>query len=521
MSAMRLVCDQAIFTSLRSAMGEGYRVVSASRGLKTDERQHVTRYSPSHDALCPAPGVVPCERHPISVSFYPLPTGRLCVACSCFAGEEHTGRGGQRVYTASVAFDPSHFAACGFSPFRIARAMSAAGLLLPQLKPDALIEEVTLVLDEGAFQGGNETSATDPAPALDATAPPAIVERLLENRSTLLNTAGDPLVSAEWILAGVPGPMRAALPFSAGMRYSVGRVFRLQVVFDEKHACREKVRGKQIEYVDAIGPTVTGSRVKPAVPSPGGAAMDRLPAPSRDARKDGAWLAMVSRCWSSRDLPKLLARTSRPFSDTTPPARERVGRLYRDMDSLPGLQPVAVLDRVEPHLNNDAAGAENEIVAEFLHAAERAIREQLLNLSADALSAALRRLTGIAVRGTRGPLLAAPLVRDALRHLTRQDVVRAMEALLELRSSPAWNRLTDAATLGSDVTAAMAESLARLAPTGVSSLATAPEGPVLEPTRLRNLHRRLTAAFPDDAGVKGCTEHLERLATACTPVTSA
>ena len=33
-------------------MGEGYRIIASSRGLRPDERKAITQNSPSHDALC-------------------------------------------------------------------------------------------------------------------------------------------------------------------------------------------------------------------------------------------------------------------------------------------------------------------------------------------------------------------------------------------------------------------------------------------------------------------------------------
>ena len=113
MAETTLTCDHAIFTSIRTPMGEGYRIVSASRGLRGDEKQAITRFSPSHEGLCiaekPTTDVAGAE----GVAFYPLPSGRLCVAASCRAGAEHTGRGGQRVYTYNVVFDTEDFSRCG------------------------------------------------------------------------------------------------------------------------------------------------------------------------------------------------------------------------------------------------------------------------------------------------------------------------------------------------------------------------------------------------------------------------
>lgn len=523
MSASELVCDQAIFTSVRSPMGEGYRIVAASRGLKADEKQHITKYSPSHEALCPTPGASEQEGRPLAVSFYTLPTGRLCVACACYAGAEHTGRGGQRVYTVNVVFSADAFAACGFNPFAVVRGMSAAGMLVPQLKLPALLDEVRLVLDESAFQGGNKPGRDAQEDARRRTAPMGVLERLLENRSTVLNTASDPLVMAEWILAGVPGPMRSTMPFSAGVRFSVGRTHRLQVVFDEKHACRDKVRGKQIEYVDALAVSGVASRaegtpsVRHAPPTSQVAATEQHP----KAPTASAWLSLVERCWSADDLSRLLARTSKAYPDTTPPARERIGRLYRDVDSVSNLAPVAILDLLEPHLANDRNGPEAAIVDELLNRSREAISGQLSALTVDQLRTTLRRLSVIGVRGARGATLAGQPIRDALRTFVRQDVSGALEALIELRSSPAWVRVwgDTASASSSELVALFADAVERFARMQLAATDVDSNDTPADTRRVKALVQRFVLAFPDEPAVKRCSEEFDRLARSSTPAT--
>ena len=100
-------CAQAIFTSLRGPTGSGYRLVATSGGLSRDERQQIATRSPSHDALCdPGPEAT-------ALSFYPLDSGRLCLAHSCYAGLEGSGRGGRRTYTRAVVIDAPGLARFG------------------------------------------------------------------------------------------------------------------------------------------------------------------------------------------------------------------------------------------------------------------------------------------------------------------------------------------------------------------------------------------------------------------------
>ena len=114
---VKITCDQAVFTSVRTPTGEGYRIIAASRGLTAEEKRAITQNAPSHN------GLYDQSASARAVAFYPLPTGRLCAACPCSAGSEHTGRGGTRVYTFSVIFAAEDFPAIRFNPFHIFRAI--------------------------------------------------------------------------------------------------------------------------------------------------------------------------------------------------------------------------------------------------------------------------------------------------------------------------------------------------------------------------------------------------------------
>ena len=141
MTTTAFVCDQAIFTSVRTPMGEGYRIIASSKGIKPDEKQAITRSSPSHDSLCADETNNPTA---FAIACYTLPTKRICLAYSCFAGAEHTGRGGQRVYTLNLVFNEKDFANIRYNPFHLVRALVSEGCTAPQLKPPRNLPELQL-----------------------------------------------------------------------------------------------------------------------------------------------------------------------------------------------------------------------------------------------------------------------------------------------------------------------------------------------------------------------------------------
>src|SRR6185503_20317863 len=91
--------EHGVFTSIRSHTGEGYRIITATPGIKADERAEITRRCPSHGSFCEE------SADAVGMSFFTLTTERHFIAIHCHAGVEHTARGGQRVYTHFVVLD--------------------------------------------------------------------------------------------------------------------------------------------------------------------------------------------------------------------------------------------------------------------------------------------------------------------------------------------------------------------------------------------------------------------------------
>ena len=210
-------CDQAIFTSIPSPVGSGYRLVSASRGLRPDEKQHIVTRCPSHDGLCDD------RTNAVGVAFYALPSGRLCVSHTCYAGLEHTRRGGQRLYTRVVVLDPQAFGAFDHNPFNVIRALIRQGGLQPDLKPPPVLPD--LQLEPWAV-----TDAASLAQAVSQLRPAwlaGILTLILRQQPIVLLANGEALPLLEALLLSVPAQVRAQWSFSSGLRYSLSRGFAL------------------------------------------------------------------------------------------------------------------------------------------------------------------------------------------------------------------------------------------------------------------------------------------------------
>jgi hypothetical protein len=540
-TANTVTCDQAIFTSVRGPMGEGYRIIAASRGLKPEEKQTITRFSPSHDALCRPAGAadganlgagtrqephVGAHRHatlaaavatrpriqrpsdalipraqlsppadPVpgeengsicAVSFYALPTGRLCVAYSRNAGAEHTGRGGQRVYTISVVMAANRFADFGFDPFQVVRAMEDAGLTEPQLKPSNALPEVELQSPP------HRTTAIHDVTVRHRHTP--ILAALLGNEGVVVNVGGGWLQSAEALMLSLPAPMRAAVGFSAGLRFSTGRAHRLQLLADENHTAKTRCAGQPMRYVD-IESHANGSEDLPA------ADPAETPCP--------AWLAFVDRHWRTGNLAGLARRTSRPFTDVTAPAIERIGRMYNHIDAFPQAATPEVLTTAADHLQAATGGVEDEIRSELVACAQDELSKRYQAGPWSEIAPDWPRLVQLWRASAHGASFVEPLIARAVRRgLADAPLDTAEATLLITDNPPATADLTAHEVLLGEVVRRLAEWIA--AKRQAVGLPEQHPGPELH-QRARCLSARWQSVGPRSPAFRTALDHLDQV----------
>jgi hypothetical protein len=233
-----VLSEQAIFTSARSATGEGYRLVAASPGVQVAEKIEITRRSPSHGGLC--------EEDPQAVGLeaYKLPTGKHCVAYCGYAGCEQTARGGQRVYTHAVVLDKHAWQRFQANPVpvhaAIARHVEEAG---PSVKPGGRLEKIALTPPPPAanLPAGSGGYGSDSLEwALSAAAD------LLAGRQLILLDAPGPFRLLEKVLLSLPLEMREHLDVSVGVRFSPARRMRLVLTDEPEPELQRRIAGLNI-----------------------------------------------------------------------------------------------------------------------------------------------------------------------------------------------------------------------------------------------------------------------------------
>lgn len=401
MNAISMVCEQAIFTSARGPTGEGYRIVAASKGLRGEEKQKITKCSPSHESLC-----IPGESEaPMGVACYALPGGRLCVATSRHLGAEQSGRGGQRVYTHNLIISTAQFETCGFNPFHLVRATPQTAIDLQKLPPGGMMS--ALEMSVGIASHGRMESQC--VALLPQDARMSAIQTLLDGKPMVVDLPKDWLTWAEALLLSIPAPLRTKVSFAAGLRFSVGRGHTLHILRDEKNAVQGKVVAQGIQFV---GPKTTAS------------------APRSN------WLCFVDRHWVCGDLAGLARRTSRNYEDCSAPARERVGELFNAIDALPQTEVLPLLDLVFRTFNGVGSVAENEIRKELRTAAQH----QLLNRLSGATWAQVKpvwfRLVEYWRNGGEAASFAQPLINLSLTTGLRSEPLAAVELALTVAQAP-------------------------------------------------------------------------------------
>jgi hypothetical protein len=287
-----VTCDHAVFSSVRTVVGKGYQIVAASKGLSHAEKKDITTRSPSHGGLC--------EDGPeaTAVAFYKLSSGRLALAFSCDAGAEHTGRGVRRIYTHITVINAEDFARFRFNVSNVLLAVDETGWLDVELQPPHTLEPLELrVRDQGT--GKRVAAAVERHGTGWIT---AVLSSVLQGNRVVAGGDFDPGDWVEAVLAGVPGPRRQDISFSAGLRFTVGRTYSVSAVTGDLRQTRRLVKGQSLQYVE-----------------PG-----QSDAPSRP---DSPWLQMIERCFATGKVDLVLSLTASDFPDASDSAMDRIGTM--------------------------------------------------------------------------------------------------------------------------------------------------------------------------------------------------
>ncbi len=290
---VKVSVDQAIFTSIRSPMGEGYRLIAHSPGVSNEERMEITRNCPSHGGLC---GESAAD---LGMMSYRLASERYCIAYSCNAGPEHTGRGGQRIYTHLVLLDRTAFRLFRCDPVRIHAAIGKAIGGAPMLNPPNRLNTLELRVEEPVL-----------TPPFQMDHVCHIISSVLSRRRMVVAGLPKPLEAFQWLLMAVPISIRESLSVSIGMKFSIVRHTQLAFVDRDPGDIRRTIRGHDIELFDM-----------------------ETPVPKVSWPLNG-WMDVVRRRWREGRFSEISQLSDRLFMNAKGTDLDRIACICNDMDQI-------------------------------------------------------------------------------------------------------------------------------------------------------------------------------------------
>jgi hypothetical protein len=305
--------EQAIFTSAHTDRQRGYQLVAASPGITADEARDLATWGPSHGSLCIA------GDEGSSVNFYPLASGRWCVAESIAGGEEYSGRGGPRVSTHSFIIAPEDLSRFANNPFAFLRAVRNRGILKIMNPPPTTLAAFELpgraaavddgILAEFVERWGGERIAWLLETVLSAD---TVVIVGAESRNSLL--AG--------LLNFLPVECRPEVSFATGLAHSLRRPFRINALEVDEIERRRLRRQPGVTLVDLedelqsdFCPSGWAAYIAESL------AIDGLALVSAELERPRAGLRLSDLSWLADQLTQQLHSTG---NDAAEPSADRV-----------------------------------------------------------------------------------------------------------------------------------------------------------------------------------------------------
>lgn len=340
--------QRAIFTSMRSPMGEGYRIVAASPGISREEKREIVQSAPSHQSLCDP------SHNASGLASFILGSGRRCIFLSRAAGVEHTGRGGQRVLTQVLVIEPELFRRFHCDVLRVEAAVRPA---LSDHLPEAQSTRLEpLALSDRVDRSRTSQDRARLAPPQDQVGRTTrVLSALLEQQRTLIVGMPAPRDVLRWALAATPVALRQHLSLSCGLKYSPARRFQFILADASPSEVERIARDHEVEVI----------RWESAATAP--------------SSPYQAWLRFVQHCWAAGRAAELERLSAEATEDGSAGLLEQIASLYDDLARVPTADAPLLHELSQRHANQTPlADPHGRLLNEFRHvvAARRAALEQ-------------------------------------------------------------------------------------------------------------------------------------------------
>ncbi len=332
--------EQAVFTSIRSPMGEGYRIVAASRGISPDEKREIVPCAPSHGSLCDS------SASATGLASFALSSGRRCIFLSRNGGAEHTGRGGCRVLTWVLVMEPEVFRRFRCDPFRVeAVALRETGGKLPETSP-ARMEPISLPAENDRWAAQSDQVGILP-PKDDLEHVTHLLSAMLAQRRTLVVGAPAPRAILRVVLGATPAARRQWLSVSYGLKFSPARRYEFILADASPSEIERIVRDHEIDVVrwESLSPPASS--------------------PFR------TWLRFVRQRWEAGRIGEVDRLSAELTEDCSPMLLERIANLCEDIERVPAADRSLLRELTRRHLDaTPTADVQRRLLSEFRTATE-------------------------------------------------------------------------------------------------------------------------------------------------------
>jgi len=398
----RAVCEQAIYTALCSASGQGYRVIATSSGLPAWECGEMVRMAPAVGGLCMD------TPEAVGISFFPLTNGRFAVLHTCHAGKEPTGRGGRRTYTRIIVVEPGGLRRFRNNPFALVRATQSIGGLVVDMTADVTLPQLIIAPEWGLSNQAFETAVGLVSERWVAH----LMEKLLAGESIAVSAGAGAIALAELVFLALPLPLRSTVSFSVGVPFAVGRPHRFVVMSNVSPQMRDRIAGTEYALVDVAADADTA----PGAVHP--------------------WARTVQRFIETRRTTALINMLADRFSDGDMQALDRIGQLCLALESAASRDLENLVDVAMPYVGANAAlPLERELARQVVRLVRHRFASLISHADGQHLSAVWKRMLAAEPESPEAARFVEESAALAVTRMSCLEPVEAMRMILESRES--------------------------------------------------------------------------------------
>ena len=207
--------EQAVFTSTRDGRVRGYHVAARSQGVDDRAEQTLTKWGPSHAALC--------SDHPSaeSYNFHPVDDDTFALSRTMYGGPEYSERGGLQMVTRYALLQRRQLEIFENDPVALIRLSRTEGAFQFEGDFEARLAAMDLADTARSTLWMLPVSNEESAIADDVAA------RLSHGERLAVTNCRDPLAMLQHVLHRLAVPERVGVSFTTSLKPTAHRPFRL------------------------------------------------------------------------------------------------------------------------------------------------------------------------------------------------------------------------------------------------------------------------------------------------------